>query len=234
MCQILTDSHLHIADEGFPGTYGDYQSLQRAVSCTASVSDWDAQSGKSADNTVQCYGVHPWFCGEWNGDVAERLRSILASDGRFHVGEIGLDAKKGDISEQMPAFIAQLEIAKETGRVATIHITDSEKEVLDAVRRAGCKAVLHSFSAESYAKPFAEAGCFFSISPRILSRSDARIIRLLGSIPDDRLLLESDAPHQGRNFTSMGEFASRIAGFKGVPPEELLRTVADNFTKVFG
>ena len=77
-------------------------------------------------------------------------------------------------------------------------------------------------------------GCMFSLSPRILARSKDKVRRLLDLIPDDRLLLESDAPHQGRFFTGMGDFVRSMADVKGCPPHDLARNTYENLERTVG
>lgn len=118
----------------------------------------------------------------------------------------------------MRAFLEQLDIASEHGRIANVHMVGCEKVILDAIRAhgRGCRAVvLHSFNNESYAKAFSELGCMLSVNPRILARSDARVSRLISSIPEERLLLETDAPYTARGFAGMEDFAERLASACG-------------------
>lgn len=233
----LTDSHLHATDPGFGEGYGDLGLLERFVSCTAKPDEWALLEAFEDPRAVRSYGVHPWYASEWTEGSEARLRSLLESDRNAHVGEIGLDSKRGTVAEQIPAFTEQLSIAGECCRVATVHDVGCEKEVLDAVRSfgKGCKGViLHSYGSDSYVKPFSEAGCFFSISPRILSRSDVRVKRLMDAIPMDLLLLETDAPHSGKGFAGMGDFVSRLASVAGADPAELAAAAAENLGRLVG
>ncbi|MGN0097841.1 MAG: TatD family hydrolase [Candidatus Methanomethylophilaceae archaeon] len=233
----FSDSHLHLVEEGYGERYSDLDSARILMACTARPDEWDRQSKMTDPRIVGSYGVHPWYTDEWDDDVRKRLTSILESDDRAQVGEIGLDYKRGSVRDQMQAFEEQLGIASEMGRVATIHMVGTEKEVLESVRSHGngCPGIiLHSYGSDSYLKPFSELNCLFSISPRILSRSDVRVKRLMDAIPDDRLLLETDAPHAGKVFTGMYDFASRLGGIVGRDPEELLEIADTNLGRLIG
>ena len=72
----------------------------------------------------------------------------------------------------------------------------------------------------------------FSVNPRILARSESRIARLLRSVPEDRLLLETDAPYLAREFSGMTGFADRLAGILGTTGEELMRLTLDNARRI--
>ncbi len=231
----FADAHLHVAESGFSLGYPDIGRAEVLFGCTARPSEWDAMSSCGVRGTVRFYGVHPWYSDEWDGGTASRLTRILEDDPCAHVGEIGLDSKRGELPGQIPAFEGQLDIASDLGRIANIHMVGCEKEVLDAVRAhaRGCEAVvLHSFSSESYVRPFAEAGCLFSLNPRILARSDARLMRLVSAIPEDRLLLETDAPYVPRDFSGMGDFAERLAERTGNTGEGLMTRALDNARRI--
>lgn len=231
----FADAHAHTADRGFGDRYPDLADARIVFGCCARPSEWRIMASCGIPGIVRFYGVHPWYADEWDGAAESELRRMLNSDPRAHVGEIGLDSKRGDVSSQRDAFEAQLDLASEFGRIANVHMLGCEREVLESVRRhgRGCRAVvLHSFSSESYVKPFSEAGCMFSINPRILARSESRIARLLGSIPDDRLLLETDAPYTPAGFLGMRDFAARLAGTVGRDCEGLMRRALDNAGRI--
>lgn len=231
----FADAHLHVTDTGFGDRYPDIGDAEVLFGCTARPSDWDTMTACKVPGTVRFYGVHPWYADEWGPGSAGRLESILEKDPDAHVGEIGLDSKRGDVSTQLPAFEGQLDVASGHGRIANIHMVGCEKEVLDALRAhsRGCRAVvLHSFSSESYAKPFADIGCMFSVNPRVLARSDVRLVRLMSSIPEDRLLLETDAPYVPRDFSGMRDFADRLARRVGTTGEELMCLALDNARRI--
>ena len=231
----FADAHAHVSEKGFSDRYPDFDRAVIVFGCTARPSEWDAMAACAVPGTVRFYGVHPWYADEWDEASAGRLESILEEDPRANVGEIGLDGKRGDPSLQRPAFESQLDLASGSGRIANVHMVGCERDVLESVRRhaGGCRAVvLHSFSSESYVKPFAEVGCMFSINPRILARSESRIARLLRSVPEDRLLLETDAPYLAREFSGMTGFADRLAGILGTTGEELMRLTLDNARRI--
>ena len=232
---VFADAHLHVAEAGFSARYPDIDRAEILFGCTARPSEWSTMASCMVRGTVRFFGVHPWYSDEWNEDTAAILTGILEDDPCAHVGEIGLDSKRGDPADQMRAFEEQLDAASDFGRIVNIHMVGYEKGVLDAVRAhaRGCRAVvLHSFSSESYVRPFADAGCFFSLNPRILSRSDARLMRLMSSIPEDRILLETDAPYVPKGFAGMTDFAGSLAERTGCTGEELMTAALDNARRI--
>lgn len=224
----FADAHLHPLDIAESGAYPDLGEAEILFGCVSSPSQWDAMSSLEDGRVRRFYGVHPWNTSEWSADVCARLESILEDDGRAGIGEIGLDSKRF-AEVQAEAFEAQLTLAERFGRPVNIHCVGCEREVLGHLERHRRipAVVMHAFSNESYAVPFIRLGCFLSVNPRILARSETRVKRLMNSIPGDRLLLESDAPFTPR-FSGMVDFAERLAETIESDAETLMGTALDN------
>ena len=224
----FADAHIHIAEP--VGRYDDLESAEVLLGCSARPSEWYALASAGDGRAVRFYGVHPWYAGEWGPEASYRLLSVLASDPRAGVGEIGMDSKRGDRDLQLAALRGQLDIAERERRPVNIHMVGCEKDVLDELRchRGIPAVVLHSFSAESYVRPFSDLGCLMSLNPRVLARSPERVARLLRSIPGDLLALETDAPYVPGWFTGMGGFARRLAEAAGEDPDALAGRALDN------
>lgn len=234
MFMRLTDAHMHPCDPSDGRPYADMQDLEMAVGCTARPSDWDGMASCVMPGLYRSYGVHPWYAGEWDARVRERLVSILEDDPHAHVGEVGLDAKRGEPMTQIDAFREQLSIAHDIDRVASIHMVGScEKLVLDALKGSGCpRSIIHSFMGpDSYIGRFRDCGCYLSVSPRLMS-SPRRVASVLSGIPLDRILLETDHPYTGRGFGSMEGHVRQVAGALGMEPDELADTVAENLRRL--
>ena len=228
---MLTDAHLHQCEEG--PSYPDLDEVELRVSCSATRGEWGTTLAMDRNNTVPCIGIHPWYCDQWNADTREEMTDILENDPGIHIGEIGLDSKRASVQDQLAAFMEQSEMAVRFDRVACIHMVGTERTVLDEFRRSGApRAILHSYGSEDCAKGFAELGCMMSLSPRILSRSEVRIGRLLSKIPLENLLLETDSPHTGPGFTSLSGFYGRMAVFLSMEPEDLQELTASNLKRI--
>lgn len=229
----MIDAHVHAIEEH--PDYSDYDALSSMVSCVAKPDEWSTQISLNDTRIVKSYGVHPWYADQWVEESKERLEVILSADGNAQVGEIGLDSKRGKVADQMPAFAEQLSMAEKYGRIVSIHDIGCEKEVLDSIRGYRLKGIiLHSYGSDSYVKPFSEQNCYFSISPRILSRSDVRVKRLMDAIPDDRLLFETDSPNYGKGFGGMADFIGRISEIVGRSPDELESLSTENLGRLLG
>jgi TatD DNase family protein len=127
-----------------------------------------------------------------------RARAVRAFDrDRFRelarhtplVGEIGLDAtSRVPVDEQRAAFRGALAVARELGRVVSVHPHKTSDEVLDELRRSmPPAAVLHWWSGNAeQTRRAVRMGCYFSVHGAVARRLVWR------DVPRERLLVESD------------------------------------------
>ncbi len=232
MVSGFVDSHAHPVDIRIP--YPDYGDASLILGCSTHMSDWDTLRCIDDTRIVRFYGIHPWYSDEWNDESRNMLIALLKEDPGAGVGEIGLDSKRGIISHQIRPFREQLRIAEEFTRPVEIHMVGTEKEILDTLRdeKPNVPLILHSFNKESYSKALSELGCYMSINPRILSRSEERIRRLFSSIPEDRLLLETDAPFTSEQFTGMIDFVNSIAKICNTTADDLISMTIRNARRI--
>lgn len=150
-------------------------------------------------------GLHPWWiangtCGADDASAAAELATASP-----YLGEVGLDAGKrgaASIEEQTRAFGRIMEVVGACalpGRVISIHASRSTNRVLDILERTGADqnatCILHWFSGSTDELwRAARMGCFFSINEHMLATKRGREYARI--LPDDRLLLETDAPPQ--------------------------------------
>ena len=157
-------------------------------------------------------GLHPWWVA---ADDAARKAQLAAfarqAAGARLIGEVGLDfgrAHAGTREAQEDAFrricalCAQPPVpspldASPARRVLSIHAVRAAGAALDILEKTGaltaCACVLHWFSGSGEELARArDAGCFFSVNPRMLATRRGRAY--VQQIPADRLLLETDLP----------------------------------------
>ena len=147
-------------------------------------------------------GLHPWWVSADEGCLAEELRAFdSALPETRYVGEVGLDFSKRRIvtrDAQLCAFrhIANA-CAKDGGKVLSIHCVKAYDDVLSILDNSGCfvscACIFHWFSGSfPQLAQAVDAGCFFSVSARMLETKRGR--EYAKAIPLRKLLLETDAP----------------------------------------
>ncbi|MDY5873159.1 MAG: TatD family hydrolase [Candidatus Methanomethylophilaceae archaeon] len=225
---MFGDAHLHYKGLCYDGI----EDASLLCVCSAELSDWDRIGSVPDERVVRSYGIHPWYADQWNADAGERLRSLLDADPKAGVGEIGLDYGRGDAVIQATAFTEQLIIASEYGRFVSVHNVRSEGLIQKILKTdgKGCGSVImHSFSGPiGSIQSLVKSGCYFSVSPRLMLKSRANAELILNKIPDDRLLIETDAPDMPGGFTDMGTFIADIADIKGISAEALAELTLAN------
>lgn len=147
-------------------------------------------------------GLHPWWVSVDEDCLAEELRAFDAALSETHyVGEVGLDFSKRRIATRDAQLCAFRHIAgacaKAGGKVLSIHCVKAYDDALSILKSSGCLAsctcIFHWFSGSfPQLAQAVDAGCFFSVSARMLETKKGR--EYAKAIPLQKLLLETDAP----------------------------------------
>lgn len=232
MIDGYADAHLHLADMALPNL-GCVDRASLMLSCTSSHHQWELQERIAAADkrVIPFYGTHPWYCADLPYGHLDLLTEYLERNRRSGVGEIGLEGKRRCDPSQNKVFAEQLTLANELDRVAVIHMTGTEEGVLREIRaNRGVRTILHSYSGPGgYVDPFLDAGCYFSLSPRLL-RSEKRVEALLMALPMEKILIESDAP-SGVERVGMDEFIAKLSAMMDVTAEDLIEFTKENTLK---
>jgi TatD DNase family protein len=250
------DSHVHLADPAFDADRDEVIARARhagaeAVVCIGESLDAARRAGDiAARQPGFCYytaGVHPHDAAEF--DERRDIPGIRAevARGAVAIGECGLDYHydHSPRDRQRAAFTAQLALARELARPAVVHTREAEDDtraIVVEAGRAGIVGVLHCYTGSaSLARAAIDVGWYVSFSGIVTFRkwTDEALLRL---VPDDRLLVESDAPylapvpHRGtRNESAWVSFTvARLATVRGVDAEQLGALTADNARRLFG
>lgn len=147
-------------------------------------------------------GLHPWWVSVDEDCLAEELRAFDAALSETHyVGEVGLDFSKRRIATRDAQLCAFRHIAgacaKAGGKVLSIHCAKAYDDALSILKSSGCltscTCIFHWFSGSfPQLAQAVDAGCFFSVSARMLETKKGR--EYAKAIPLQKLLLETDAP----------------------------------------
>jgi Mg-dependent DNase len=214
--------------------------------CGIQPAEWSAIA-RAADawpGTVPAFGVHPWNSADAIGDWLVRLRDLLGEYPHAWLGEIGLDYLKAPASSfarQREIFAAQLRIARELRRPLNIHCLKAQDDVarlLDAEYPSHGKGVcliMHSLSASrDIVGAFSARGAFFTVGPLFSRKDSERHRQCAACIPEDRLLVESDAfvvpPVDAA--ADVLHTLRWLAGVRGVSVERMAHVVEENGRRI--
>lgn len=148
-------------------------------------------------------GIHPWWIPEDKENVNQLLNDFDgALSGAKVIGEVGLDFSRHHLhtaenQKEALSFIFRRCVDR-GGFVLSLHCVQAYSEMFDLFKQTKvlscCTGIFHWFSGSSQDLMQAiEGGCYFSISKRMLSSKRGK--EYVKAIPEDRLLLETDAPH---------------------------------------
>jgi len=161
-------------------------------------------------NLFPALGIHPNSPVDDLNKELINLQIILISEKAFCVGEIGLDyyRKINSSKNQIQLFRTQLELASEINLPVCIHNRDAESDLLkilidwyasikkdkpDLINRPG---VLHAFNGTSnFVDRTKEMNFYYGIGGAITFPSNHRYRELIKTIPQNRILLETDSPY---------------------------------------
>lgn len=147
-------------------------------------------------------GVHPHEAAAFDGAAAAAIEALAARDEVAAIGETGLDFYR-DLSprpDQERAFETQLDIAARVGLPVFLHERDAHRrfvEVLKPFRDRLGPAVIHCFTGDREAlHACLDLDLHVGITGWICDERRGLHLRdLVGRIPADRLMLETDSPY---------------------------------------
>ncbi len=200
----------------------------------------------SRPNYHASYGLHPLFMQEHKPEHLAQLRHWLEREPAIAVGECGLDffIPGFNQSEQEQLFQHHLTLARDFNLPLIIHARKSLDIILKHIRRCGdLRGVIHSFSgSQQQADQLIAAGFYLGIGGTVSYDRAQRLRRIVRQIPEDYLLLETDAPDQPdsqwrgqRNEPSrLPVIARAVAEIRQTSPEHTAEVTTANALRLFG
>jgi TatD DNase family protein len=147
-------------------------------------------------------GVHPHHAADFDETSVQLITELAGDAAVVAIGECGLDYFRNysPRQAQLEAFQAQLDIAAATALPVFLHQRDAHDdfvEVLEPMLPNLSRAVAHCFTGEGESlREYLEMGLWIGITGWICDeRRGAHLHDVVSAIPDDRLLIETDAPY---------------------------------------
>ena len=198
-------------------------------------------------------GVHPHHAREWNDDAYDDLKQLAADDKVIAIGETGLDYCR-DFSPrdlQRAVFERQILLAAETRLPLFMHQRDAHDDflaVLEPLRERIGNAVVHCFTGDrAMLADYLDLGLSIGVTGWICDERRGHALREAAAfIPDDRLMIETDAPYlaprnlrpapRGRRNEPafLGHIAKEIADCRNTAFASLCETVTANTRRFYG
>lgn len=206
----LFDSHCHIDDPCFEDDFSSV--LERAhdagveavmiAGVTVETSTKAIGIAKKYPNIYTAVGIHPHDAEGCTADTIQTLKDLARNDCVRAWGEIGLDFNRmhSPAKVQETWFEAQMAAAVELGLPMIFHERDSGGRFLEMIKDfpfTKPRGVVHCFSgtkAEMFA--YLDLGFHIGITGILtIKKRGAELRELAQMIPEDRILIETDAPY---------------------------------------
>lgn len=191
-------------------------------------------------------GRHPNEATGFDDEGLQDLRALAEHPRCVAIGETGLDYFRDHAAhdDQLRAFAGQIELARETGKPLVIHTRAAEDDTIDTLREhaGGVRVILHCFTMAARLQECLAQGCWISFAGNVTYASAADLADAAARVPDDRLLVETDAPYlspqpmrKQRNEPAFVAHTARfVAERRGISYEQLEAIVERNAATLFG
>jgi len=256
----VVDNHCHldIADGDWLETT---EALDRAaevnvtrivqIGCDLPGARWAVEAAQAHDRIVAGVALHPNDAprhDDLEAAIAE-IESLARSSDRVRaIGETGLDnVRTGPEGRaaQVESFRRHIDLAKRLDKTLVIHDRDAHDEVLAVLDEEGApeRWVMHCFSGDAdFAQRCLDRGAWLSFAGTVTFKNADFLREAARSAPQDRILVETDAPfltpmpYRGRpNASYLVPLTMRVlAGVRNEDLGELCQAVNSATEEAFG
>lgn len=189
-------------------------------------------------------GLHPVFLDRHRKEDLAGLERALESEQPLAVGEIGLDffIPEPDRDRQQVLLEEQLVLAASFRLPVLLHVRKAHEEVLSALRVTGVRGgIAHAFNGSlQQAHRYLDLGFKLGFGGMLTYERSRKLRDLARSLPDDALVLETDAPDMtvsahrgGRNSPEyLPDCLHALAEVRGASPEAIAALTTNNAREV--
>ena len=190
-------------------------------------------------------GFHPHDARMMQEGDIERLEALTRHPKVVAVGEIGLDYHYDHSPRdvQRRRFRDQMDLARAVGLPVIVHQREAAADTMEILRDyRDVSGVVHCYSGSlEVAGELLDMGWYISFTGVITYKNARKSHEVIGAMPRDRLMLETDAPymapepHRGKRCSSldMPYIAGAVAELWGVTLEEAAAITMENGKRCF-
>lgn len=252
---MFVDSHCHLDDKRFADDLDAVLERAAAAGVTRILTIGTGDGPPEIDRAIRIgerypqvfasVGVHPHDAAKVTAQTYDDLRALAKHEKVIAFGEIGLDYHY-DFSPrevQREVFIEQLKIAREVQRPITIHTREAWDDTMSMLREywAGT-GIMHCFTGDpAQAREALDLGFHLAFGGVLTFRTAENVRESARITPDDRLLIETDAPYLApipyrgkRNEPAMMvETARKLAEVRETTVDAIGALTTANFDRLF-
>ena len=206
---MLIDSHVHLDDPRYdPDRTEMFTRAQDAgveafitIGCDLVSSRAAVKLADRHPNVYATVGVHPHEVKHIEDAWYQELKDLAQHPKVVGYGEIGLDFHYDHSPRdvQRERFREQIRLAQELQLPIVIHTREAQDDTITILREEHASqvgGVFHCFSGDTWlAKEALDLGFYLSFSGIITFKSATMLREIVQTVPDNRLLIETDAPY---------------------------------------
>ena len=254
---MLIDSHCHLnyprlaEDQAGALTRARASGVTGMLNISTRESEWGEviATAEREPDVWASIGIHPHEADAHPEVDTERLVTAAAHRRVIGIGESGLDYHydHSDRQRQRASFRVHIAAARATALPLIVHTRDAEEDTAaileEEMGRGRFPALIHCFTAsDAFARRMLALGLSISVSGIVTFKNALALQQNAAAIPDDRLLVETDAPflapvpHRGKTGEPafVADTAVFLAKLRGQSFEHLAETTTANFFTLFG
>ena len=220
------------------------------VACDPQDFDYARELSEKYGNVYAAYGIHPEYVETETSDDEKRMAELLKHPRCVACGEFGLDYHYGaDTREaQVKLFERHLQLGIESGKPLVLHLREADDDALAVLSSAdlrGKNVHVHCFTGT---REFAErllaldANIFIGFTGIVTFKNAASVREAAEIVPDNRMLLETDAPYmapvpyRGKPCHSgyIPYIAKTLAETRKTPVDTIYRLCRENTRRCYG
>lgn len=253
----LIDTHCHLAGgrlrQEVPAVLDRAAAagVSAVICATAVVHEAKAAAGLAAEysNVYFTAGTHAPRGIDPEGSYIEAIESLAGHDKNVAIGECGLDYYHEfcphDVQQRV--FARQLELARRLDKPVVVHTREAFDDTLAVLVDSGVasqRVAIHCCTeGVDNVRRFLDYGATISFSGIVTFKNTDFLRRAAAIVPDDRLLVETDAPYLSpepvrrmkiNEPANVAYVAACLAGVRGVSPDALAEQTTANAVRFFG
>lgn len=249
----IFDTHAHYDDSAFDedrdsliqSLPGKGISLVVDPACDLQSCQKTLELSSKYDFIYSAVGVHPEAA---DSDCEDGWLDTIENFTHFAkvvaIGEIGLDYHY-DTPEreiQKSVFEQQIKLSVDLNLPVIIHDREAHQDTLEIVKKYRPKGIIHCFSGSAEtAKEFVSLGMYIGFTGSITFKNANKILLAAASVPDDRILIETDCPYmapvpfRGKRNDSGFLFstAEKLAEIRGTDPQRIIDLTRENGKRIY-
>ncbi|MFK7915449.1 MAG: TatD family hydrolase [Pseudomonadales bacterium] len=202
----------------------DYCAARPELFCTAGIHPHDASAATAAEID----------------SAVSQITSLAKEPVVVAIGETGLDYFRDftDPGDQRRVCAAQLTLAKQLKLPVFAHDRDASEDMVRLIKASGINPatiVIHCFTGDELAlQRYLDLGCMIGITGWLCdTKRGAELREIVGQIPADRIMIETDAPYLRPHNAPKDALASGSGSRRRNEPA-LLPYVAQTLAKCMG